>query len=115
MLPGWSPRSRAARLAGRGRMRVSGPRAPLHGTAVGQSLFQPVLAQPVPLGVGQVSRRGGFQEGLRQARSHAQAASIHRHADQRRRDGRGIAVPGQQLWRPGQELDHRPVWRGPSR
>ena len=34
MLAGWSPRLRAAGLAGRGRMRVSGPRAPLHGTAV---------------------------------------------------------------------------------
>ena len=38
---------------------------------VGQGLFQPVLAQPVPLGLGQVPRRGSFQEGLRQARSHA--------------------------------------------
>ena len=82
---------------------------------VGQGLFQPVLAEGVPLVVGQVPRRGGFQEGLRQGRAHAQAAGIHRGVDQRRRGGRGVAVPGQQLRRPGQELDHRPVRRRPGR
>jgi hypothetical protein len=35
--------------------------------------------------------------------------------DQRRRGGRGVAVPGQQLRRPGQELDHLPVARRPGR
>ena len=93
-------------------MRVSGPRTPLHGDGgVGQGLLQPVLAQGVPLGVGQVPGRGGFQEGLRQADPHAQAAGIHRRVDQRRRGGRRVAVPGQQLRRPGQELDHLPVPR----
>ena len=82
---------------------------------VGQGLFQPVLAKGVPLGVGQVPRRGGFQEGLRQARSHAQAAGIHRGVDQRPGGGRGVAVPGQQLRRPGQELDHLPVACRPGR
>ena len=80
----------------------------------GHGLFQPVLAEGVPLGIGQVPRRGGFQERLRQARPHAQAAGIHRGIDQRRRGGRGVAVPGQQLRRPGQELDHLPVFFGRS-
>ena len=81
----------------------------------GQGLFQPVFAEGVPLVVGQVSRRGGFQEGLRQVRSRAQAAGIHRGVDQRRRGGRRVAVPGQQLRRPRQELDHLPVARRPGR
>ena len=78
---------------------------------VGQGLLQPVLAQGVPFGVGQVPGRGCFQEGLRQADPHAQAAGIHRRVDQRRRGGRRVAVPGQQLGRPGQELDDLPVLR----
>ena len=82
---------------------------------VGQGLVRPVLAEGVPLGVGQVPGRGGFQEGLRQARARAQAAGIHRGVDQRRCGGRGVAVPGQQLRRPGQELDHLPVARRPGR
>ena len=82
---------------------------------VGQGLFQPVLAQPVPLSIGQVSRCGGFQEGLRQICAHAQAAGIHCRVDERSGGGRGVAVPGQQLRRPGQELDHLPVRRRPGR
>ena len=97
-------------------MRVSGPRAPFaRDGGVGQGLFQPVLAEGVPLVVGQVSRRGGFQERLRQARSHPQPAGIHRRLDHRLGGGRGVAVPGQQLRRPGQELDHLPIRRRPGR
>ena len=55
--------------------------------------------------------RGGFQEGLRQVHARAQAAGVHRGVDQRRRGGRRVAVPGQQLGCPGQELDHLPVLR----
>ena len=116
MLAGWSPRcagGAAGRAGADAGQRPAGALARDGG--VGQGLFQPVLAQGVPLGVGQVPRRGGFQEGLRQARSHAQAAGIHRGVDQRRRGGRGVAVPGQQLRRPGQELDHLPVRRRPGR
>jgi hypothetical protein len=78
---------------------------------VGQGLLQPVLAQGIPLGVGQVPGRGGFQERARQADPHAQAAGIHRRADQRGGSGRRVPVPGQQLRCPGQELDHLPVPR----
>ncbi len=77
-------------------------------------LFQhvlPVPVQGVPFGAGQVPGRGCFQEGLRQRRSHAQAAGIHRRVDQRRRGERGVTIPGQQLRRPGQELGHLPVLR----
>jgi hypothetical protein len=65
-------------------------------------------------GVGQVSGRGCFQEGLRQADSHAQAARIHRRIDQRPGGGQCVAVTGQQLGCPGQELDNLPVLRGRS-
>ena len=90
-------------------MRVSGPRAPLHGDGgVGQALFQPALAEGVPLVVGQVSRRGGFQEGQRQARLPCPGGghpSRRRAAPPRRA---GVAVPGQQFRRPGQELTSLP-------
>ena len=36
--------------------------APARGGGVGEGLFQPVLAEPVPVGVGQVAGRGRFQE-----------------------------------------------------
>ena len=101
--------------AGSGRARTDAGERPADALAgdggVGQGLLQPVLAQGVPFGVGQVPGRGCFQEGLRQRRSHAQAAGIHRRVDQRRRGGRRVAVPGQQLGRPGQELDDLPVLR----
>jgi len=50
-----SLRFRVAFPARRGRMRVSGPWVPLHGSAVQVRVFsQPLLAQPVPFGVGQI-------------------------------------------------------------
>ena len=106
-------------LAGPGRARADAGQRPADALArdggVGQGLVQPVLAQGVPFGVGQVPGRGRLQEDLLQAGRHAQAAGVHRRADQRRRGGRRVAVPGQQLRRPRQELDHRPVRRQPGR
>jgi len=50
---------------------------------IGQGLLQPVLVlgQLIPLGAGQVPGRGCFRGSLRQRRSHAQAAGIHRRLD----------------------------------
>ena len=100
----------AGAASGRGRMRVSGPRAPLHGAGgVGQRLLQPVLAGSVPLRIGQVAGAAASRNACGMARAHAQAAGVHRRVDQRPRGGRGVAVPGQQLRRPGQELGHPAV------
>ena len=58
---------------GSGRARADAGERPADAFArdgrVGQGLLQPVLAQGVPFGVGQVPGRGCFQEGLRQRRS----------------------------------------------
>ena len=101
--------------AGSGRAGTDGGQRPADAFTgdgrVSQGLPGPVLVQGVPLVAGQVPGRGGFQEGLRQRRSHTQAAGIHRRVDQRRRSGRRVPVPGQQLRRTGQELDHLPVVR----
>ena len=101
--------------AGSGWVRVDEGERPADALArdghIGQGLLPPVPAQGVPFGAAQVPGGGCFQEGLRQGRSHAQAARIHRRVDQRRRGGRCVAVPGQQFRCPGQELDHLPVPR----
>ena len=101
--------------AGSARARADAGQRPTNALArvgrVGQGLLQPVLAQGVPLGVGQVPGRGLFQERLRQIDAHAKAAGIHRRVDQRHHDGRRVTVPGQQFGHPGQELGQLPVVR----
>ncbi len=79
------------------------------GRSVGQGLLEPVLGQPVPLCITQIPGSARFEERMRQRLSHAEAAGIHRRMNQRSCGGRCVPVPGQQLWRPGQELGHLPI------
>ena len=55
-----------------------------------QGAFQPVLAERVPVGVGEVLGRGRFQERQRQRDPHPEAARVDRRGDQRRRGRRRV-------------------------